>query len=190
MRVNRQHTLLQRKFLAATFEREDYIQANGAVSNNKFVIERLRGSELEPTVIEALGVMATGYQADLLLSVPSGGDWLVEAVSRDRGIQPAYLKKNHKDKSFIVPPDTVETIVASKRIVVVDDILNMLTNTRKVLALPGVGEKAVAAVGVIDRGPTDRPELAIPTIAVLRMEVPPVLPAKHDLWAYADQQVA
>lgn len=185
MRVNRRHFPLQTELLKATFCREEYVQASGQPANNKFIVERLRGSRLQAPVIGALGAMATHYSADLLLAVPSGGDWLAEETSYGTGIPYATLWKD-EDKSFIVPPDAAEDIAASTRIVVVDDILNMLTNTRKTLALPGVAERAVAAIAVIDRGPVDRPRLDIPAEAILRMPVEPQLPANHELWQYAD----
>jgi hypothetical protein len=164
------------------------VQASGAPANNKFEIGRLQGSPLQATVIEALGSLATDHRGDLLLSVPTGGDWLVQATSRATGIPYKTLSKS-EDRSFLALPAAAQAIAESRRIIVVDDILNMLTNSRKVLEITGVEERSVAAIGVIDRGPRDRPELDIPTQAVLRMPVDPLLHERDSLWQYVAAEV-
>jgi hypothetical protein len=173
---------LRNELIATCLVQEDYVQANGAQSNNKFVVERLQTKpELSRRVVGELGRLVTSFRPDLLLPVPDGANWLAEAVSLETEIDYGLLHKSD-DGSIEALPDTREKLASAGTVVVIEDVLNRLTTTNKVLEIPGTADKVAAVVGVFDRGPTDRDPLDIPVQALLRRPLADQLSMDDKLW--------
>jgi adenine/guanine phosphoribosyltransferase-like PRPP-binding protein len=173
---------IRNELIATCLVQEDYRQANGAQSNNKFIVERMQTNpELMRRVVSELGWLATSLQPDLLLPAPDGANWLAEAISLETGIDFGLLHKS--DDGTIEPlPDTREKLESADAVVIIEDVLNRLTTTKKVLSMPDTAGKVSAVIGVFDRGPTDRDPLSIPVQALLRLPVPDQLPTDDKLW--------
>lgn len=156
--------------------------SDGAIANNRLALERLDTKpELYRRVVRELGWLANSYEADLLLPVPDGANWLAEAVSLETGVDYGLLYKSD-DGSYDCLPDTREKLAAADSVVIIGDVLNQLTATKKVLAIPGATDTARAVLGVFDRGPHDRDRLDIPVRALVRRPIPTQLANDDKLW--------
>jgi adenine/guanine phosphoribosyltransferase-like PRPP-binding protein len=182
MSKNQLFNPIRDELIATCLVEADYRQASGLPSNNKLVVERLRDNDqLARQVVGNLAHLAIGHEADFLLPVPDGANWLAEAVSLETGIDYGLLHKAD-DGTVEALPDTDEQLTDASRVVIVEDVLNRLTTTRKVLAVPTVADKAKAVIAVFDRGPVDRDRLKLPMEAILRLPIAAILPKDDKLW--------
>lgn len=77
-----------------------------------------------------------------------------------------------------------ERVALSQRLVIVDDLMNRRTNTNKVLALPWVPERAVAAVAIFDRNPDMKSALPISQYAWFEEYIAEELPDSDPHWGF------
>lgn len=177
--------------LYAGFGRYDDLHASGEHANNKLSLgyDELSGShELCGRIVYGLSGLAAVYKPDLLLSVPSGPDEYARRMGRFMGVRVLVPYKDPETKEISVDEDSEKVIEASETIVLVEDVPNSHTNTRKVLALQGVEERVVALAGIWDRGnPSTRKTLpnGIKTSSMVTEFIPARLRSDSGYWKYA-----
>ncbi len=177
---------LRKDILGLCFDRYDGTFADGQEANNKLDLELVKQlPSLAALVSYKMATMVVSHNPDLLVSTPKGADWLTRRVAGRLGVAALILNKNETTKEFTYSEDGEETVAQSDRLVIVDDVLNRLTNTGKVYALPGIAEHAVAIAGIWDRNPSRETKVPIPTEAIIVEEIPDMLPASHSLWNHA-----
>lgn len=165
--------------------------ASGDKANNHLSIERLFEHPLQlETILHRLGDVALRFEPDLLVGVPTGGEKLAERLSDAKyvGVPIAHLVKVENQpgkKTFgYRTPDDLDLVMSADRLVVVEDFFNKLTSTRGVLEVPGIAERAQAAVGVWDRGfHPSRDTLPIPVEALVTEYIPKFLRQAEELYS-------
>lgn len=163
--------------------------AGGEVGNNKLECDLLATNpSLREIVIEEMTAATMRHEPDFVVGVPRGANWLAEAIGERTGIQAVYLDYRDSDpqKRMFYRRVKDATLCASlERGVVVDDVFNRFTNTRRALMVEGMQARIVAAEAIIDRGDPDaRESLMIPTDARIKHPIPPQITAASSLWKY------
>lgn len=172
--------------LGRCFGRDDKVFASGVRANNKIDIELLADDPVGHRMVHALGGVIRRYRPDFLVPVPNGARWITAMLSEELSVPEVFLEK-HNDRTIHYPnPEEMERVLGFRRGVVIEDLLNRYTNTRKVLALPGMAERIVAAAALMDRGdPAVREPLTIPAYALVSEPIPEQLPVDSVYWSYA-----
>jgi hypothetical protein len=166
------------------FDRYEGTLAGGQTANNKLDLERIeKVLSLRGRVAHNVASLVIPCEADLLVSTPRGGDWLTKDMAQILGIEYLLLGKD-KSKNFAYFSGGAERVASSERVAIVDDLMNRRTNTNKVLALPGVAERAVAAVAIFDRNPAMEPALPIPQYAWFEEYIAEMLPESDPHWSF------
>jgi len=167
---------------AGVLERGATAYASGSEGNNKLNFDRLFESPLHlETVLRYMGKAALSYAPDLFIGIPSGGEKLAEKLtdSKHLNLPIAYLKKVDNlpgVKTFgYKTTDDEKLVLASKRIVLIEDVFRLFTSTRGALAVPGVLERTEVVIAVWDRGRIDHPArgiLPVPSQAIVNEHIP------------------
>jgi len=155
---------------AGVLERGATIYASGSEGNNKLNFDRLVESPLHlETVLRYMGKAALSYDPDLLMGIPTGGERLAEIMAGTNHLDlPIARIAKQKDlpgtKTFdYKTTDDEKLVLASKRIVLIEDVFNLFTSTRGALAVSGVLERTQAVIAVWDRG-RNHPARNIPPV--------------------------
>ena len=160
--------------------------ASGAPANNKLDMEHLLvGSNAYNTVVRSIGALATIYQPDFCVGVPDGGTGIAMHVANHMEIGWYPLMRSDDDPSTIVfeYEEDEDHCQEKTRGLIVEDVFNRFTSTKRVLQIPPIALRAVVAVAVWDRGmPAEREALSIPTKAVIEEHIPAQLPGDSPLW--------
>lgn len=177
---------LRRGILASCFDKYNGTYASGVAANNKLDLEALGYYlELEALAVNGLTELVRPYKPDLIVPVPDGANRLGRQIAMALGIDAMILRKDSVTKEITMKPGAEQIFAAAKRIVVVEDVLNQRTTTSRVLALPWIGERTQAVVGVWDRGdPAARPTLAVPVQSLVEEFIPAELPQDSEYWSY------
>ncbi|MGH7238161.1 MAG: hypothetical protein ACREGF_06510 [Candidatus Saccharimonadales bacterium] len=191
-------TSLREPILKACFQPGNLVFAGGEEANNKLELENLRHCpDLRSLVAARVGKLVREYNPDLIIPVPNGANWLGQDIARARGIGCVLLGKNAETKEIYYPSNIQKQIVeGSQSIVIIEDALNKLITTKKVLALPGIAEKCLAVAGIWRRGDlglvlprylesAENEDDYIPVQAVINEFIPAQLPDDSELWRYA-----
>ena len=162
--------------------------ANGEQANNKIHIECIADHpELRETVVNQLGNLAISYEPDFVAGVPSGGNWLAKDIAARFGIECISLKRGdnlQRSMDFDTELDREKCLQVNSG-VLIEDLIRKFTNTRKVLAIPEIGERIVAEVAVFDRElDIGREDPGIPVRALVKEYIPPLLPDDSPLWEF------
>jgi len=173
-------------FLVHCFDRADKIFASGRQANNQVDLELLADDPVAHALVRRLGTVIMDSQPDFLVAVPNGARWMTRILCRELSLPEIMLSKDeHRDISYANEGEAAR-ITEFDNGVIVEDLFNRYTNTRKVLALPGMGERIVGACALMDRGsPADREALAIPTSVLVHTYIPEQLPPDSAYWKYA-----
>ena len=177
---------LREDFYRACFKPYEGKFASGKQANNKIDAEQVRTNPvLRDRVAQAVAQKAKQFNPDMLMAIPDGGNWLAIDVAWLLGCAVLLLHKDQQTKEFSYNFGDQEACSTSRRLVLVDDIFNDLTNVRKTLELPGVQERASGAVAIVDRGdPHKRLPVNLMIDAAIHDNIPPILPAKSAYWKY------
>lgn len=178
--------------LADCLELGKFKYASSQKANNKLNLDHLYEHPLHlRTVLTQLGNIALRFEPDLLVGVPAGGTVLADKLTDDGyvGVFTANLRKEVDEdglKTFGYETDEdADLIMASSRIVVVEDVFNKLISTRGVLALPEIHKRAVGVVGVWDRGKHPaRISADVPLEALVSQYIPNYLREKDKIYQY------
>lgn len=180
--------LLRKQILEACFELHEtpITFAGGQPANNKLDAERLEHNrELRRQVVPAMGILALEYDPEFIIGVPNGATWLGDAIAAEINCYPAHLKRladgsmdyesQQVDWEMVVSPLT--------RGVLVKDVFNRFTNTRRALAVPELAPRIAGIIAVWDRGVDhpDRQPPSQPHQALISEHIPEVLPLEHGL---------
>lgn len=188
MYKNRRHNVLQADLLRTCFERYDGRYASGATANNKLVYENIRTNPwLESRLYDSLEILVSYHKPDMLVANPTGANRIGIELAWRLGTALLLLSKDTATKALGFLDDEAQNVYTASRIIIVEDVINSLSTTRRTMALPGIAERTVACIDAIDRGDRrNRPDLGIAVEAVVRMPIPAVLPEDDNLWKYAD----
>lgn len=183
--------MMRERILAACFERYEGTFANGEKANNKLDGEKIRFNHvLRPMVVRRIGKMVLAHNPDFVVAVPSGANWLAKDIAETYDIGLVRLMKNPKNRQKLMFRTHAERAELEKyeKGVLIEDVINRFTNTRKVLALPGMFDRIIAEVAVWDRGlPEQRTEPGIPYEALIVEPIPAMLPVDSELWSFASE---
>jgi orotate phosphoribosyltransferase len=180
---------LRERILRCCFERGKYDFAGGAQANNKLNMENLEShlalrAKAAVRVAELIRIQMP-EKPELIIGVPNGGDWLAGDVAHLIGGHVLTLDKDSTTKEISFKPRGREILNLFKSAVIVDDVLNELTNTGKVYALPDMHEKVGGVFAIWDRNPGRTNNLGITTSAVFEETIPPVLPDDSPFFNFA-----
>jgi hypothetical protein len=160
--------------------------ASGEPANNKLDLERLSHNEslIGAVAVAAVTNLVRPHQPDLIVATPKGANWLARRVAWALGEKALLLEKDKISKEFSYGEHGQQSVEKSRRLVIVDDVLNHLTNTGKVYEMPGVAERTQAIIGVWDRNPDRVTDIQVPVEAVIKEEIPAMLPDDSPYWGY------
>lgn len=153
-------------------ETETY--ASGRQGNNKLDIETCKNIyKVRQDLKFRLGAIAIKYKPEFITAVPNGANWLGRDVAHYAGLPFVELKKYDDGSIDIHCQREAVTAYQLGSCVVVEDVFNQFTNTRKTLAVPPIGDKARAVIGVWDRGdPVHRVALPLPVHSLIKEYIP------------------
>jgi orotate phosphoribosyltransferase len=166
--------------------------SNGERANNKLDLDLLnrRDPDLFTDCIIGLGKISLKHEADFVVGVPDGATMLAKGVSVSYHLRHVELFKYGDSKEVEIRFDEDEMSLEREHInrgLVIEDVTRTFSNIRKVLELPELEGKIVAAAAVFDRGDTTlRNRLPVPFEALAQLYIPPMLPPGSTLWQYAD----
>ncbi len=149
--------LIRKKILETCFEfyETPITLAAKQPANNKLDLERLEhDSRLRELIVPAIGALAAQYDPEFIVGVPNGATWLSDAVASQLNCYSVHLKRD-KDRVMSYENQQLdEEMLANplSRGVMVEDVFNRFTNTRRALAVPGLAPKIAAVIGIWDRG--------------------------------------
>lgn len=139
--------------------------AAGQSANNKLDAERIEHNRgLRDLIVPAMGDLALEYRPDFVIGVPNGATWLSDAIAVEIDCYPAHLKRV-EDGSMDYESESIDwELVVSPltRGVLVEDVFNRFTNTRRALAVPRLAPKIAGVIAVWDRG-VDHPDRQAPS---------------------------
>lgn len=178
------------EILATCLSRYEGKFAGGDRANNKLDMERIYDNpELFEEVVKKLGQAAMEHDPEFVVGVPDGAIRLADAVALRCDLYSVHLKKTGSDKGKVEFKDSFvdgEVMCGSlRRGVLIEDVFNTFTSTRRVLAIPELSKKVVAAEAIWDRGNDPRDEPDIPTRALIKEPIPSILPTDSRLWSFA-----
>lgn len=165
--------------------------AGGQHSNNKLDMEEAyQDPRALRLIMQALGRLALPYDADLIVPVADGANQLGVLLGVHLDLPVAFLQKDKVEpglKTFKYRTDKDKKLVErSKRLIVVEDVPNQLTSIHGVLQVLGIGERAIAALGVFNRGlPGKAIDLSIPLKAILNYPISNQVAPDHQLYGRA-----
>lgn len=180
-------TDLRQGVLRACFDRFDGTYASGVAANNKLDLELLQGyPEHAALAVAGLRRLARRFGPDLIVPIPDGANWLGHGLGMTLGVDVMTLHKDPNTKAITMKPGSEQLYASARQVLLVEDVPNQLTTLRRTLAIPWIGELAVAALGVWDRGDSnDRPGLGVPLHSLIEEYLPPMLPVDSEYWEYA-----
>ena len=167
--------------------KEDTLFASGEPADNKLDIERLdSNSDFTSEVVRRLGRKVLEEAPDFVVGVPNGANWLAKEVKElTPKLNLVVLNKDLDGNISFADKRSGYIALHGFRGVIVEDVFNRFTSTRKVLDLEPLGSKIVSAVSVWDRGnPADRTELEIPHTSLVTEYIPEQLGSHSELWKY------
>ena len=184
---------LREEFLRTCFEPFDGEFASGKKANNKIEAENIYDhNELFEAIALRLGQAVLEHNPEFVVGVPDGATKLADAVALRCDLQAVHLKRTGPNREKMEFKDNFldrEVICRPlSRGVLIEDVFNEFTNTRKSLAIPELSERIVAVVGILDRGPRRRQEPAVPCRALIRKRIPNELWRYSRMWKYADSE--
>lgn len=148
--------------------------ASGRQGNNKLDIEICKEIYgVRQDIKQLLGRIAGRYEPEFIVGVPNGANWLAYDVASYLGVPFVKLQKYDDGSIDIHCQRSAANAYSHKSCVVVEDVFNQFTNTRKTLAVPPIGKKTQAVIGVWDRGDAVvRQELNVPVHSLIRHYIP------------------
>ncbi len=181
---------LREAILKTCLKKCDTRFADGEQANNKLDLEEIADNPLlREQVGKQIALLAKKYNPDLVVGVPQGANWLAADVADYLKIQKVLLRKNPETKvvSFANEEDKIRC-EKSSRIVVIEDVFNKYTSTRRVLALLPASSQAVAAIAIWDRGVENKREpLSVESKALIAFHISAQLPEDSNLWKYVQK---
>lgn len=165
--------------------------AGGEQANNKLDLEKITGSvKLRARVAVRMAELVRQSEfypkLDMIVAVPNGANWLALDMGYLLGRFVLQLDKDPETKDFSFRHNGDNQLAGTKNIIIVDDVLNQLTNTSKVYELPDMAERTNAVFGIWDRNPdrTTSCTLPVPVQAIISEYIPAQLPSDSKLWKY------
>jgi hypothetical protein len=177
------------RLLSVCLERHEGRFASGQKANNKLDLEKLANDpELEQFVVESLAGRVLEHAPEFVVGIPDGATQLAGKVAVNSGLYLAHLKKNDQDPNkfeFASWADEEAICEPLNRGVLIEDVFNRFTNTRRALAIPLLAKRIVAVEAIWDRGlPAYREQLDIPCGSIISEHIPDQLPDDSDLWMH------
>jgi len=178
---------LREDIFKVCFQRYDGKFAGSQRANNKFDAEPLQWHKLlRPLVADAVAALGMLYKPDMVVPMPNGANWLGLDVAYLLGTALLLLCKNEETGEISYQPGGQQQLETAKRVLYVEDVPNRRSTTIKALALPGMAERVVAEVAILDRGmPDEKLPLQIPVKAMFVEPIPAMLPKNSPYWRYA-----
>lgn len=181
---------LREPILERCFQRYDGPPfASGETANNKINIEKIQDDLLlRGRIIRTLGKKVMAHNPTFVSAVPNGANWIAEDITEYYNIPFVRLKRNIEDptKFEFNSREDRELCQSLDDGVLIEDVINKFTNTRRALAIPSIGKRIVAVEAILDRGlPSERTEPGIPYNALITNPIPAILPPDSPLWVYA-----
>lgn len=163
--------------------------AGGQQANNKLECEILEHHPvLREVVVDQMGLAVMRHEPDFVVGIPRGATWLAKAIAKEKGLAVVRLDYESEDPQknmYFYSAADEEVCRNGSRGVIVEDVFNRFTNTRRALAIEGLASRIVAAEAIIDRGDTSsRKELLIATDARIKKHIPSMLTPGSALWKY------
>lgn len=178
----------QKSILKTCFLKCETRFASGQKANNKLDLERIATDpHLRKKVVEEIASITKVYNPDFVVGVPQGANWLAADVAFRLDIQKVVLSKNPSTNtmSFATNEDKLKCQKLSHGIII-EDVFSRYTNTRRVLKIPQVANRIVAAISIWDRGlDNGREPLSIKAESLIKLNIPSWLSADSELWRYA-----
>lgn len=182
----RQALNLRQEVLKTCFGRDDTYFSSGAKANNKLDIELLQDNEeLKQIVVQGLSKFVLGHNPEFVVGVPDGATWLADAVATRTGLHCVHLKRNKAQTEFATDVDRDLICEPLSRGVLIEDVFNKFTQTRRALVIPELKARIVAVEAVFDRGTLPRQNPSKPHHALLKEHIPAQLPEDSELWQFA-----
>ena len=153
--------------------------ASGKYADNKLDLEGIPNSRWLAVRVSALSrVRVLGYDVlpSLIVPVPNGANWLGWNIAMSIGVDTVTLDKDPETRAVSAQPDALGTIEEHKNILIVEDVVNELTTTRKVIDVVGI-ERVLGVFCIWDRGDQDtRPGIGAKVDALIQEHIPLTLP--------------
>lgn len=185
---------LRDEVLGSCLVRQEYIQAAGQKSNNKLVIERLAANpETLKKVVKALGQIATDYEVNYIMGVPTGGVWLADKVASEARLPHIKLTREIFSKSVMFLTDVDQYYQWNLcRGMLVEDFVTTGGSIAKVLYdkdSPVVQHDVAVIASLQTRG---HPELVrsfhCPHETLIQEYIPSILPDDSPIWDLAHKE--
>jgi orotate phosphoribosyltransferase len=184
---------LARPLLQVGFRRYEGEFASGQQSNNKLELDYRRLSqypELLGQVTMRLCELVEPYDLDFVIGVPDGAIGLATRVAQELDLYNPWLKKDKVTGkfSYATEVDRDSVINYLSRGALIEDVLNLGTNTRKALQVEGLNAKVQVIAAVFNRGKESwrkHSPIEQPTLSVAGQPIRPKLWRYSRLWQYA-----
>lgn len=179
------------QLLEAGFRRYDGVFAGGQQANNKTELDYetlLRHPQLLNQVVELICEKAEPYKPDFFAGVPDGATGLAERVAQETGAYFVRLKRPSKTEMSYATTADRDRVGCLQGGILLEDVLNRRTNTKRALDIEGLGPKILAVIGILDRSipePEDRKTIGKPVHSLVRRPIAPILPDDDELWRFA-----
>lgn len=184
---------LQERLLDIGLEHYDGFFADDQPANNKLDLGYERVSQHSEVCDEVLYRMyhiarKHRYNPDFIVGVPNGAIGYAArlAAMLEVDYNPHLRKDPNTKKLYYANDIDKDSVSRLQRGILVEDVLNRRSSTRRALRLPGLGPKTTAVIAVFDRGiPEERYAIDKPVHAVVARPIPAELPQIHALWQHA-----
>lgn len=176
---------LRGQLLQIGFGRFEGLHASGTQANNKLELgyETLRRyPEVLDRIVTGLCETVVPYRPDFVAGVPHGATSLATEVGKQLDTYEVRLTKSAGTITYAHEQDK-ENLRCVGDGVLIEDVLNRLTNTKACLDLPGLGAKVVAVAGIFDRGFLGQREpIEQPIHSLVSLPIGTQLPDDHYLF--------
>lgn len=180
---------LEGQLLRVGFRRYDGTFAGGQKANNKTELDYdtlARHPRLLDRVVELMCEEAESYNPDFFVGVPDGATNLAGRVAREYGAYHVSLRRVSKEEMGYKTEIDRSSIAHLGDGVLIEDVLNQLTNTRRALMVEGLDPKILAVIGILNRGmPGEQQPISKPIHSLVTRSIPAILPPSDELWALA-----
>jgi len=176
---------LREQLLAIGFGRYNGPHASGEQANNKLELgypTLAKYPEVLERVVAGICDYAEPYEPEFVVGVPHGATGLAAKVASQMDLYYIQLDKSEGEITYAQQTDGDNMQFLSQGIMV-EDVLNRLTNTARALRLRAMAPKIAAVIGVFDRGMLGRREpIEQPIHSLVSLPIGAQLPTDHFLF--------
>lgn len=176
------------ELLEVGFMRYEGVFADGQPANNKLDLgypNLAPHTALFRKIVLGLCEVAEQYKPEFTVGNPDGATGIAGAVALEMDLYCVHLVKRagNIEYSMLFDEDAVNQLGSG---LIVEDVLNRRSTTKKVLGLPQLAPKISAVIGIFDRGIMgENVELDKKVHALVTQPIEQLLPEDSPLWRYA-----